>query len=86
MDDYWSKIIDAGWERYKERHAALQKALGEPAVFIADETDPRFGIGYWKSEGGVIAYRRYANGYSAKSRMEYDNSLIDILVKVRGMT
>lgn len=82
--DDWNKVIEGIGERRKTEHEALQAKLGEPAVFVPDPDDSRFGIGYWKGDGGVFAYRKYVNGYEPHSRMEYPNSLIDLLNKVRG--
>jgi hypothetical protein len=74
-------IEAAGKQRQKE-HKAFNNKLGEPAVFVPDEEDGRFGIGYWKGDHGVFSYRRYSNGYDPNTRHEYPKEMIDILNKV----
>lgn len=69
--------------RRQEERKHLNELLGEPAVFVPDQDDERFGTGYWKANGGVVSYRRYCNGYDPFSRVEYTNDFIDILNKVR---
>jgi hypothetical protein len=76
-------LREASTRREQER-VVFNRQLGEPAVFVADPDDARFGIGYWKAEGGVVAYRKYVNGYDPFTRCEYTNAEIDILVKVRS--
>lgn len=83
LTDY-SEVIRRSGERHDEQRAELNAKLGEPAVFIPDLDDPRFGIGFWKAQGGVISYRRYVTGYDPFSRTEYDDQFIDTLVKVRS--
>jgi hypothetical protein len=69
----------------EEQRKEFNRNLGEPARFVPQEDDSRFGIGYWRAENGtgVFSYRRYANGYDPYSRVEYPADLIDMLVNVR---
>lgn len=83
LKDFSDGLQRLSEQRERER-VHFNAKLGEPAHFIPDIDDARFGTGFWKAEGGVVSYRKYANGYDHYSRMEYDNELIDILVKVRG--
>lgn len=70
--------------RREEERAAFNKALGEPHHFTQSEDHPDHGVGYWRAiNGGVVAYRKYSNGYDPFSRHEYPNDLIDILNKVK---
>jgi hypothetical protein len=82
-DDY-SKVIDAIGERRRQEQVELNTKVGEPSIFVPDPDDSRFGTGYWKAKGGVISYRKYANGYDPLSRMEYTNEFIELLNKVKG--
>lgn len=75
---------EAGKVRDEERKKLNDWLEATPHTFVPDEFDPRFGDGYWKAAGGVVAYTKYPNGYDPNSRREYPNSLIDVLVKVRG--
>lgn len=78
----FSKALDEQTAREVAERKEFNLRLGEPAVFAPANDDPRFGIGYWKANGGVIAFRKYANGYDPYSRMEYSTELIAILNKV----
>lgn len=83
----FSKGLDEASKRKEQERIEFNARLGEPAVFVPDDMDAgdsRFGVGYWKAEGGVISYRKYANGYDPFSRHEYEDALIDLLVKVSG--
>jgi hypothetical protein len=81
----WSRSIEAIGKRKEEERVEFNKNLGEPAVFVPDSEDSRFGVGYWRAHnGGVFTYRKYITGYDPYSRVEYPDALIDILVKVRG--
>lgn len=82
LNGFARAIEEAGKLKEKER-LEFNARLGLPAVFVPDADDARLGIGYWKAEGGVVAYRKYVNGYDPFSRVEYPDSLIDILNKVR---
>ena len=80
----FSQALDAMAATDKVAHEALMQKLGEPAVFVPDtESWAGNGTGYWKCEAGVVSYRRYANGYSAASRLLYPTLLIDTLMKVQ---
>lgn len=79
----FSRALNEASERKERERIEFNARLGEPAVFVPNEDDPRFGIGYWKAQGGVVAYRKYINGYDPLSRMEYTDEFIDILNKVR---
>lgn len=82
--DNWLGAIAKAGERQRQEHAALQEKLGEPDFFLPDDhADPRFGTGFWRVNGGVATYRKFANGYSPESRMEYTNEFIGILVMVQ---
>lgn len=84
----FSKALDAAAKARQADQRKLNKQLGEPAVFVPDPDDGRFGTGYWRAKGGgVFSYRRYANGYDINSRVEYSPEFIDILNKVnKGAT
>jgi hypothetical protein len=69
---------------YAQRHAELQKTLGEPDLFVPHPEGSGMGTGYWKGDGGVFSYSKYPDGYDAYTRREYPDSLIDILNKVKG--
>ena len=79
----FSHELDKQSARKELEKKEFNRLLGEPVVFIADKEDARFGVGFWKAKGGVVAYRRYANGYDNFSRMEYSDELITLLNKVR---
>ncbi len=80
-----SRVLDDAAKRDNEQHKELQKLLGQPAFFLPDEDSGKgHGVGYWKGDGGVFSYRRYSNGYATHSRIDYPDSLIDLLVKVRN--
>lgn len=84
LKDFSDGLAEVAARREKAR-AEFNAKLGEPAVFIADgdAEDERFGVGYWKAEGGVVAYRRYANGFDPMSRTEFTNELLNMLDRVR---
>lgn len=81
--DGFSEALKVAAEARRREHELLQTKLGEPFVFVPDQDDPRFGVGYWKADKGVFSYRKYANGYDPYSRNEFTNDFIDLLVRVR---
>ena len=62
-----------------------EKRLGEPKEFIPFEDGPDgHGTGYFKTPHGVLAVRKYHNGYSEIDYTLYSNELIDLLNAVRA--
>lgn len=82
LAEFYKSMDEVAKARQRE-HRLFNKRLGEPAVFIPEEVDGRFGVGYWRATGGgVFSYRRYANGYDPNTRTEFSPELIGILNKI----
>lgn len=81
----FSRGIEAAAQRKEQERQEFNKRLGEPQHFIPNEDDDYGGgVGFWKANGGVVSYRKYANGYDPYSRSEYSSEFISILNKVAG--
>lgn len=72
-------------EERARRQAELNEKLGEPAAFDPDPDDARFGTGYWRAQGGVISYQKYANGYDPLTRREFTDAFIELLCGVKKL-
>jgi len=75
-------IMRLGDERHQQEEEFMKK-LGEPDLFVPFqdiEKGDLSGMGYWRVEGGVIAYRRWPKGkYDFHSRQEYEDNFIQQL-------
>lgn len=72
-------IMHSGDKRREEEDAFMSN-LGEPDLFVPFKDVEAGGIGYWRVEGGVIAYRRWPKGrYDFHSRQEYEDNFIQQL-------
>lgn len=81
--DSFSKGLEAASARKEQERKEFNAKLGEPVAFIPDSEDPAFGVGFWKAtDGGVVSYRKYHNGFDPYSRIGYSDEFIDILNRV----
>ena len=86
----FSTALAAASEKREKERLEWQAALGEPIRFLPDE-DPEnaalgFGVGFFRASWGVFSVRRFTNGYSPNSMIQYEQSLIDLLVDVSQAT
>ncbi len=80
-----SAVLDAQHQRDAKAHADFQKAIGKPHKFVRDPEAPGHGTGYWRVPGGVVAFRKYSNGYDPRSRMVYADEFIELLTAVHKL-
>jgi hypothetical protein len=87
MSDSWLHKIN---EHYRvkaisdeERRKAFSDELEKigPVHFVADPDDPKQGVGWFRAEGGFVAYTKYANGYSIHRSASLTTELVMALAK-----
>lgn len=72
MTDNWLSDFSASLEfqrvENEKQRLFVNKQLEKmgPVIFISDPETPDIGVGWFKVQGGFVAYRKYKNGYEAR--------------------
>lgn len=84
-EDSWlagmSKAMQEASERRRVEQAEFHAKLPAPVYFVADPDDPELGVGWFRAEGGFVAFPKYKNGYHPKLVGTLTDELVAALAK-----
>ena len=70
--------------REQERKEHHDKIANRLVLFVPDEENPKFGVGYFRMDDGFVAYQRMANKkYERYPCWQVSFEMLDTLAKLR---